>query len=96
MLKQPRFEFVDYIESMRENAMSDLKHQNLTYLELKEQENNFYELTEEIIDKIDNNDRETVMRYLSILEITQGQELEHLYYAGYRDCISLLKCLGVL
>jgi hypothetical protein len=96
MLKQPRFELVDYLDAMRENAMSDLEHQNYAYSDLKEQRKNFFELTEEIIDGIDNNDRETVMRYLSILEIMQGQELDYLYYAGYKDCISLLKCFGVL
>jgi hypothetical protein len=96
MLKQSRLELIDFLDAMRESAMNNLEHQNYAYMDLKEQKKNFFELTEEIIDGIDNNDRETIMRYLTILEIMQGQELDHLYYAGYRDCISLLKSFGVL
>jgi hypothetical protein len=95
MQKQPRLEFFDFIGAMRKNAMRDLKHQNLTYMELKEQEINFSELTDEILEKLDNSDREIIVRYISTLDIIQAQESEYLYYAGYTDCISLLKSMGV-
>ena len=82
---------------MLENAMRDLKDQNSAYSELKSQQDNFEELTEEIIESIENHDdQETLKRYLNILEVVQMQECEHLYFTGYRDCVSMLKTMGVL
>jgi hypothetical protein len=96
MQKMPDFNIIDFIEAMREKALRDLHHNNYAYLSLKEEENNLYELTEEILDGIEKDDREIMLRYLSIHDTIQGQESEHLYHAGYDDCISLLKNLGVL
>ncbi len=96
MQKNANFDIIHFVGEMRENALRRLHSNNYAYMALHEEMENLYELAEEILDGIEHDDREIMLRYLALRETAQRQESEYLYHAGYDDCISILKNLGVL
>lgn len=50
----------------------------------------------EIIDSLPDDKRKIVEEYVSLKEISDGKEIIESYKQGARDCVTILKKLGVI
>ena len=90
------YEFREYLDDVRQNALYALSDNSSAYKELKGKQKNLEEIIMKTLDGLNDSDRKTAYSYIETESLIAKQEKEHLYLAGYEDCVALLKYLRVL
>ncbi len=86
----------DFMSSMIEDTLSNLKLENTEYRKCRENERNNVKTIATILNKLSAEDKEVINKHeTDILHISAFEQL-YLYKQSYVDCIKLLKILGVI
>ncbi len=88
--------FHDFMISMIEDTLSELKAKNTEYGRHMENKKNSVKKIGEILNKLPSEDKKFMESYEMDVFNIAAIEQRHLYKQGYLDCIKLLKVLGII
>lgn len=88
-------DFKVYLEEMMEKAIMELRQDN-AYMDYDCRLSDLDKESIEILKTLPSEDKKTMERLLETKDMINALETEHLYIAGYRDCIALLKTMHIL
>ena len=89
-------EFQSFIDDMLNDIIDDLKEKNLEYAGYRMYLKENSAKVRKIIDKLPDNERKFMNEYESNSFNKTTIEQGEFYYRGYRDCIKLLRWLGMV
>lgn len=81
--------------SGRLDIMFDRLKDNTGYIEICEQQKISEEIADELLQKLEKDERITVRRHYEGEVIKTGIEIDEAYLQGLRDCVKILSLLGV-
>lgn len=92
-LKQSLWEFMD---GMLDSVISDLEKKNREYKMCKKDERDNVDKFDEVVDRMPKEDRDFIKKHeMNVFNIAAAEQ-SYIYYRGSKDCIKLLKILGVI
>lgn len=95
MLRKNIPDFQIYLEEMMEKALMELR-KDTSYMEFSLRRSDLEKATDKILETLPQESKKTINKYIEEKDLNNALETEHLYIAGHRDCIALLKGIGVL
>ncbi|WP_304942823.1 hypothetical protein [Vallitalea guaymasensis] len=88
--------FSDFVSHMQISAYRNSKKVNVEYQEIQNYLNKREEKFKEIINSLDEDDKEFIWDYIDKQSCEATCLYDNLYISGYRDCIRLLKEIGII
>ncbi|WP_432664900.1 hypothetical protein R9X47_01395 [Wukongibacter baidiensis] len=88
--------FSNFAAQMLKTAYRDFRNTDLEYQEIECYLSKHSERLDEILSSLNEKDKEFVEKYISKKFYGGTCANENLYIAGYKDCVKLLRELGVV
>lgn len=86
----------DFMDGMLDGVISDLEKKNREYEMCKKDERDNVDKFDEVVDRMPKEDRDFIKKHeMNIFNIAAAEQ-SYVYYRGYKDCVKLLKILGVI
>ncbi len=86
----------DFMDGRLDDVISDLEKKNPEYKECKKDEKKSVDKFSEVIDRIPKEDQDFIKKHEMNVFNIMAMEQSYVYYRGYKDCVKLLKILGVI
>lgn len=90
------YDFKNFTALMVQKVCQELKKQNRETLELENYLTVYEHKFNEVIESLNDNDRAFTDNYIEKKLLVEVNQNEDIYLQGYKDCIALLKEIGVL
>lgn len=94
MDKKEIFEMV--VSEMTENAVQELRETSEEQEQLCKEVSELAGKRQAVLEKLSPEDRQVLEDYLIKTNLIADHDCQHLYVQGAKDCVDLLKKLGVL
>ena len=91
-----RWHFNNFASQMLTIAYRDFKRTDLEYQEIECSLNKYSDRFNAILSSLSEEDRKFTENYISKQSYEASCANESLYIAGYKDCVRLLKELGII
>ena len=95
-MEQFEVAFNDFLNHRIDEIFSKLKDEDQEYKASKKFIRNNIDKFENIIDKLPKEDRDFIEEYRNHNFNAVAQEQIYAYHCGYKDCVKLLKAIGVI
>ena len=89
-------EFQKFIEDRIEEIIDEITEKDADYARYRMYLEENYEKAKEIIFNLPTEDMVLMNEYEADFVLKNSVERKEFYYRGYKDCIKLLKCLGMI
>ena len=86
----------DFMDGRLDDVISDLEKKNPEYKECKKDEKKSVDQFGEVIDRMPKEDQDFIKKHEMNVFNIMAMEQSYVYYRGYKDCVKLLKILGVI
>ncbi len=86
----------DFMDGRLGEVISDLENKNPEYKAFKKDEKNSVDKFDEVVDRMQKDDRDFIKKHERNVFNIAAAEQSYIYYRGYKDCVKLLKILGVI
>ncbi len=86
----------DFMDGRLDDVISDLEKKNPEYKECKKDEKKSVDKFSEVIDRMPKEDQDFIKKHEMNVFNIMAMEQSYVYYRGYKDCVKLLKILGVI
>ncbi|MEI3542115.1 MAG: hypothetical protein V8P98_04845 [Acutalibacteraceae bacterium] len=86
----------DFMDGRLDDVISDLEKKNPEYKECKKDEKKSVDKFGEVIDRMPKEDQDFIKKHEMNVFNIMAMEQSYVYYRGYKDCVKLLKILGVI
>ncbi|QOR36353.1 hypothetical protein IMX26_05940 [Clostridium sp. 'deep sea'] len=90
------YDFKNFTALMVQKVYQELKKQNRETLELENYLTVYEHKFNEVIESLNDHDRAFTDNYIEKKLLVEVNQNEDIYLQGYKDCIALLKEIGVL
>ena len=86
----------DFMDGMLDDVISDLEKKKPEYKACKKDERDNVDKFDEVVDSMPKEDRDFIKKHEMNIFNIMAMEQSYVYYRGYKDCVKLLKILGVI
>lgn len=86
----------DFMDGRLGEVISDLENKNREYEMCKKDEKDNADKFGEVVDRMPKEDRDFIKKHERNVFNIAAAEQSYIYYRGYKDCVKLLKILGVI
>jgi len=88
--------FEEYLISRIQDGIEQYREDNASYREMKQLNRALYLSIEELAESLSENDKKQFSDFFDSEFIVKAEEEMIIYNRGIRDCVNILKALGVL
>ncbi len=88
--------FREFMDGMLDNIISDLESRSPEYKAYKKNESGNIDKFDEMIGRMSKEDIDFLKKHeMNVFNISTAEQ-SYIYYRGYKDCVRLLKIIGVI
>ncbi len=88
--------FREFMDGMLDDIISDLENKSPEYKACKKDESDNIDKFDEMIGRMSKEDIDFLKKHeMNVFNISAAEQ-SYIYYRGYKDCVRLLKIIGVI